>query len=139
MSEKILQINTDGGSRGNPGPAAIGVYATIDNQPIFSLSQKIGINTNNYAEYSAVISALEHLQLNPQLLKDITQIKFVLDSELVVRQLTGIYKVKHPAIVPLHYKVQTLLKSLSIPVSFSHVLRAENKQADALVNAALDS
>lgn len=139
MSDKILQINTDGGSRGNPGPAAIGVYATIDGEPLFSLSQKIGINTNNFAEYAAVIAGLEHLNLNLQLLKDVAQIKFILDSELVVRQLTGVYKVKHPSIVPLHYKVQNLLKPLNIPVSFSHVLRAENKQADALVNAALDS
>jgi ribonuclease HI len=134
-----LQINTDGGSRGNPGPAGIGVYATIEGKPIFSLSQKVGINTNNYAEYAAVIAALEHLKVNPQHLESVSSISFVLDSELVVRQLTGVYKVKHPAIVPLHQQVKQLVTQINLPCTFSHVLRTENKEADRLVNLALDS
>ena len=136
-----IQINTDGGSRNNPGPAAIGVVAKSDNQEIFTISKKIGTNTNNVAEYQAVISALEEYQL-----QDISSLnlKFVLDSELVVKQITGLYKIKQPHLQLLKNRIDILIKTLKEDqkiksLTFINVLREQNKEADRLVNLALDS
>ena len=136
-----LQINTDGGARGNPGPAAIGVYAHVNDNQVFSISKSIGITTNNVAEYQAVISALEEIDKRNLL---INKLNFVLDSQLVVRQITGQYKVKQPHLQQLNQQISQKLQSLKdnkqiVSFSFSDVLRDKNKQADKLVNQALDS
>jgi ribonuclease HI len=142
-----LDIYTDGGSRGNPGPAAIGVHATLRgsppkglnpscSSPLFQLSEYIGHTTNNVAEWQAVIKALEHLvtnKINP------IEINFYLDSELVVKQIKGEYKVKQPHLQTLSISVRQLLQQLnSSKISFHHVPREQNKIADSLVNQALD-
>lgn len=136
-----ITINTDGGSRGNPGPSAIGVVIKSKDQKIVELAEYLGITTNNVAEYTAVIKALEYL-----IDKKITtnQLTFVLDSELVVKQIKGLYKVKLPHLQELNQKIKKLISEIqsinqSIKISFDHVLREKNKDADRLVNSCLDS
>lgn len=129
-----LKIYTDGGARGNPGPAAIGVVVYHGEQLITTLSEYIGITTNNEAEYKAVIAAckwLEQSEIKP------TKIEFFLDSELVVRQLTGVYKISKPHLQALAVQVNQALAAIPA-VTFTHVPRVQNKEADALVNQALD-
>ncbi len=136
-----LTIHTDGGSRGNPGPAAIGVVITAADQEIALLSESIGRATNNVAEYTAVLRAVEYLKAN-QIKTPV--LKFVLDSELIVKQITGIYKIKQPHLLTLKLKISEILNELRktemlSSISFSHVLRHLNKKADLLVNQALDN
>ena len=132
MAERV-KVNCDGGSRGNPGPSAYGVViATNDGQIIEEFGAYLGEQTNNYAEYSAVVAALEKLRdLN------IYEADFYLDSELIVKQLNGLYKVKNPSMIELNSQVKELSKGLDL--SFTHVYRKDNKQADAIVNEVLDS
>ncbi len=134
-----LKIFTDGGSRGNPGHAAIGVYILDEkNALIESFGRTIGITTNNVAEYTALISALEWL-VEFSKHQTLTQTIFHLDSQLVVEQVNGRWKVKHEHIKPLVQQVKHLSKSLPYPVSFVYIPRAQNAEADRLVNEALDS
>lgn len=129
--EKLI-INTDGGSRGNPGPAGIGaVFADESGEVIAKYKEYIGEATNNIAEYKALILALEKS-------KDfeVDEIECRLDSELVVKQLNGEYKVKDEKMKKLFTRVQKLI--FFKPVKFVHVRREKNKLADALVNEALD-
>jgi len=138
---ELLEINTDGGSRGNPGPAAIGVIAKSEGRVIFTLSEKIGENTNNVAEYTAVLRALEKIAAEGLYTE---KIRFVLDSELIVKQITGLYKVKQTHLMVLHQQIIDLIKKLRAIgqiklISFVNVLRDKNKEADRLVNEALDS
>lgn len=136
-----IQINTDGGSRGNPGPAGIGAIAKSNGEKIFTISQKIGIQTNNVAEYQAVISALDEYT---KLILSSDNLKFILDSELVVKQINGLYKIKQPHLQELQRQIAQKIGDLKLKqkikeISFSHVLRHLNKEADTLVNLALDS
>ncbi len=138
---ELLEINTDGGSRGNPGQAAIGVVAVSDGSEIFTLSEKIGVTTNNVAEYTAVLRALEEIEL-----QEISseKIRFILDSELIVKQITGLYKVKQPHLRELREQIISKIKTLRDKgqiklMAFVNVLREKNKEADKLVNEALDS
>lgn len=138
---KILQINTDGGSRNNPGPAAVGVYASSENKEVFTISHYLGIATNNEAEYQGVIYALKYLKENQISAEKTT---FVLDSELIVKQITGVYKVKQDHLQSLKNQVLALIAELSDSnlikdLTFVNVLREKNKDADKLVNQALDS
>lgn len=137
----LLEIFTDGGSRGNPGKAAIGVVALDDGHQIFTLSERIGETTNNVAEYTAVLRALEKLEEEKI---HTEKIRFVLDSELIVKQITGIYKVKQPHLQTLRKQIVEQTKKLRDKgqiklMSFVNVLREKNKAADKLVNLALDS
>jgi ribonuclease HI len=129
---------TDGGARGNPGPAAIGVYA-VDAAGAVLLEHKetIGEVTNNVAEYQAVITALRRLgeQYGDRLGE--YALEFRLDSELVVKQLRGEYKVKDANLAQLHGNIKSVLADLP-HVTFVHVRREQNKEADRLVNEALD-
>ncbi len=128
-----VRVYCDGGSRGNPGPAASGVVIkTTKNEEIISLSEYLGIQTNNYAEYSAVILALQWLRENKYQNAD-----FYLDSELVVRQLSGQYKVKNEGLKPLFQQIQMLLDGVN--TTFTHVYRSDNAEADAMVNECLDN
>ncbi len=133
MSEVI--IHTDGGARGNPGPAAIGVVIERKDEPTHKIQAYIGNTTNNQAEYQAIRRALETVAALPE----VTSVRCYLDSELVVRQLNGQYKVKEPSLKPHHQAILEKADELGCPVSFEHVLRAKNAEADALVNAALDA
>lgn len=132
-----LVIHTDGGSRGNPGPSATGVV--IDDATgahIASLSTYLGVTTNNKAEYKAVIEALTWLTSFPT---PVESVAFVLDSQLVVSQINGLWAVKEAGMRELKGTVDRLHASLPYPLSFGHTLRAGNKAADALVNQTLDS
>lgn len=133
-----LTIFTDGGARGNPGPAGIGVviYDDKDNE-MSSVSESIGTATNNVAEYKAVVRALEHVAT---IVDDTKAIKITLklDSQLVERQLNGAYKVKDAGMKELHAEAKELIEQYS-SVEFIHVKRELNKVADKLVNQALDA
>lgn len=137
-------IYTDGGARGNPGPAAIGVVIKDGKtKTLVEYGEKIGETTNNVAEYTAVISALNYLlkYLPYSEMKKITdtlEINFFLDSLLVVNQLNGLFKVKEPHLRQLLLKVHELVHQIGGQVTFSHIPRAQNYLADRLVNAALD-
>lgn len=133
-----MTVFTDGGARGNPGPAAIGVQILDSERAVVGeLSETIGEATNNVAEYTAVKRALEHL---PALVADSlgVQVAFFLDSQLVERQLTGAYKIKDVNLKVLAEAIKTLERNFA-SVSYTHVPRAENKEADRLVNEALDA
>ncbi|MBP9818276.1 ribonuclease HI family protein [Candidatus Shapirobacteria bacterium] len=134
----ILSVYTDGGSRGNPGHSGYGVvFQDEQGQAVHTISQYIGIKTNNEAEYSALIDALTWLN-DHQNEFDIQRINFYADSQLLVRQVQGIYKVKAPNIVPLHRTVMSLLSTLKFPYTFTDVRRESNQLADDLANQAMD-
>lgn len=136
---KKLTVHTDGGARGNPGHAAIGVVIVDDQgRECYSYGECIGIQTNNVAEYSALIHALTWVNASKLSLSP-TLVECFLDSMLVVEQMNGKWKVKQPHIVPLVVKVKDLCASIGCLVTFSYVPRAQNSQADALVNQALDA
>jgi ribonuclease HI len=138
MQTQQIKVFTDGGARGNPGPAAAGWVAFGHQGELISFdSIYLGDNTNNYAEYMALISALKFL-VKTTGAKSSTKFLFHLDSELIVKQLKGEYKVKHPELQKLNSQVQGLLVELTA-VEFVHVPRAQNKFADKLVNIVLDA
>lgn len=132
-----LFIYSDGGARGNPGPAAIGVVVqNASRQTIEQLGQKIGETTNNVAEYQAVLAALKLLvqkNLRP------TKITFFLDSLLVCQQLNGVYKIKQAHLKDLFLKVRAVENELASQIFYKHIPREQNREADGLVNQALDS
>jgi ribonuclease HI len=132
-------IYTDGGSRGNPGPSAIGVVICNEKgEPIKKYSESIGDATNNEAEYQAVIFALKKAKAlyGKDKMKE-SQIEIRLDSELVAKQLDHEYKIEEPNIQPLFLKVWNLMLDFDI-IEFKYIPREENKEADRLVNEALD-
>jgi ribonuclease HI len=134
MANNKLIIYTDGGARGNPGPSGIGVviYDETKNK-IAEISEYIGEGTNNRAEYKAVIAALKKaVELKAE------QLEFYLDSELVVKQLNREYKVKNADLAPLFLQIHNLSVSFK-KIIYRHVRREMNKEADKLVNLALDN
>lgn len=136
--EKIT-VFTDGGSRGNPGPAAVGIYATdAAEKVVLEYCQTIGNSTNNFAEYQAVATALELLKKQYGKKTKEMEFAFYLDSELVKKQLTAEYQIKDPGLVPLFIEIHNLRVAHFPQLSFTHVPREKNKQADRLVNEALD-
>ncbi len=132
---KKFTIHTDGGSRGNPGPAAIGCVVEQNGKVIQEISKTIGITTNNVAEYTAVLTALEWLALNFGVGSIVT---FFCDSQLIVEQLSGRYKIKDEKMKNLFVKVKTLELKNRFLVTYVYVPRNQNSHADALVNRALD-
>ncbi len=127
-----LTIHTDGGARGNPGPAAIGVVIASDGQVLKKLSRTIGATTNNQAEYQAV-----HAALTEALALGATQVELFADSELIVKQIRGEYKIKNPELGPWVIKIHSLVNQIG-QVTFTAIRREQNQLADALVNQALD-
>lgn len=133
-----LFINTDGGARGNPGPAGIGAVIYDEQENIIkTLKKYIGEATNNVAEYKALIMALEECNNILNLKSEILNLTIRMDSELVVRQMTGLYKIKEPTLKLLAKEVFKLTKNFQ-NVDFFHVRREQNKLADKLVNEAID-
>jgi ribonuclease HI len=129
-----LVLHVDGGARGNPGPAAVGmVIATPEGEVLEEIGQRIGQATNNVAEYRALLLGLERAAA-----RGASEVEIVGDSELVARQLIGAYKVKHPAMKPLHQQALAQLQGFE-KWSVRTVPRAQNARADALVNRALDA
>lgn len=134
MNYNHLTVFTDGGSRGNPGPCAVGVYiVSPDGEELKKHCRCIGQGTNNIAEYTALLDSLK-------ILKDYSfeSVEFKLDSELVVKQINGIYKIKDEKLKGLFEEIKEYLDRLKANYQFSHVRREENKIADSLVNKALD-
>jgi ribonuclease HI len=129
-----LVVNVDGGARGNPGPAAIAaVVATPDGEVLEERSEAIGEATNNVAEYRALLLGIERARAHGA-----DDLELVGDSELIVRQVRGDYRVKDAALRELHGRVREALGDFD-RWSIRHVRREENAPADALVNAALDA
>jgi ribonuclease HI len=130
-----LLIHIDGASRGNPGEAAFGVFVQDEDgrREVASLYGYIGRATNNVAEYQALIHALRYA-----LAQKATRVRVCSDSELVVKQISGAYKVKHPDMIPLHREARTLLARFEA-ASLTHVRREQNRDADRLANEALDT
>ena len=123
----------DGGARGNPGPAGYGVVLEDEvGRPVAELSEFLGRQTNNYAEYSALLAAL-----NYTLRHGFKALKVVSDSELLVKQINGQYKVSNPALKELHGRAMKLIDALE-NCEVSHVLREKNRDADRLANLAMD-
>jgi len=134
-----LIIFTDGGARGNPGPAACGVVIKDEKgEIILEISKYIGNTTNNQAEYEALILALEKTKelFESKKVKKIV-LECHLDSELVVKQLNREYKIKNEGLKPLYLKVSNLIPCFS-SVKFIHIRRGQNRLADKLVNRELD-
>lgn len=127
-----VTIHIDGGSRGNPGPAGFGVYVEASDGSVTELYGFIGRATNNVAEYQALLHALRHA-----LGRGARTVALYSDSELVVKQLAGEYKVKHPAMLPLYQEAKALWRRFD-RVSFAHVRREQNRDADRLANRAMD-
>jgi ribonuclease HI len=131
--EHHLIAFTDGGARGNPGPAGYGVVIKDEaGRRVAGLSEYLGHQTNNFAEYQGLIAALEYaLEHGPKALKVIS------DSELLVKQIKGIYKVKNPTLRDLHARAQEVIAQLDW-FSIGHALREHNQEADRLANDAMD-
>ncbi len=129
-----LTIHTDGGARGNPGPAGIGVVIQDESgKTLDELAKYLGRTTNNQAEYRAVILGLERaLELGA------TSVEIVTDSELLVRQANGEYKVRNPDLAQRYLQMKNLEIRLGGCVTYRHVRREQNKRADTLANKAMD-
>jgi ribonuclease HI len=128
-----LVAHIDGGARGNPGPAGFGVMIEDEaGRPVAKLSEYLGKQTNNYAEYSGLLAALTYA-----LKHGFKALKVFSDSELMVKQIKGDYKVKNPALKELHDRASTMIDNLDA-FEINHVLREKNRDADRLANLAMD-
>jgi ribonuclease HI len=129
-----LLIHTDGAARGNPGQAGAGAVLrdAADGSLVAEIATFLGVRTNNYAEWTAVALALEEA-----LLQGANHVDLRMDSQLVARQITGRYRVKHPDLKPIHAQVMSLLSRFA-GYSVGHVPRELNKEADRLSNVAID-
>ena len=136
---KKVIVYTDGGARGNPGPAGIGVYILDDKGEVLKeVSEFIGNSTNNFAEYQAVATALATLKkIFGKKTKDM-EFELRLDSELVKKQLSGEYQIKEAGLVPLFVEIHNLRVANFPNLTLTHVRREKNKEADRLVNEAID-
>ena len=124
--------NVDGGSRGNPGPAGYGVRITRDDGSIVDLKEAIGVATNNIAEYNGLLAALRWA-----VSEGVGSLHVKADSELMVKQMLGIYRVKNPGLQPLYQEARQLANRIG-QVTFEHVRRYLNEDADRLANEAMD-
>lgn len=125
-------LYSDGGARGNPGPAGIGFVLAIETGSAIEAGEYIGETTNNQAEYKALIAGMSRAKK-----EKVRELTCYLDSELVVKQMKGEYRVKEPNLKPLHAEAQGLMTAFE-KVSFTHVRREKNRVADRLVNQAID-
>ncbi len=133
MSTDTYKLFTDGGARGNPGPAGVGAVLLCSENEIGNVSKYIGVATNNQAEYRALLEGLSLAHKHK-----INSISCFLDSELIVRQINGEYKVKDVGLKPLYEEVCNHIRIFD-NITFSHVPRARNARADELVNKAIDA
>ena len=124
--------NVDGGSRGNPGPAGYGVRIVLDDGAIVDLKDALGIATNNVAEYNGLLAALRWAVDH-----GVRALQVRADSELMVKQMNGVYRVKNPGLQPLYEEARALARQIG-RVTFEHVRRELNKDADRLANEAMD-
>lgn len=133
-------LYADGGARGNPGPAGAGaVVFDAGGKRVVEVADYLGVATNNIAEYEAVIRGLKTLmEAFPEGYFKHSDVEVRMDSKLVIEQMKGAYKVKHPNLVPRHLEAKNLITRSFSKVTFTHVPRAQNKDADALANEAMD-
>ncbi|MFA5532706.1 MAG: ribonuclease HI family protein [Candidatus Shapirobacteria bacterium] len=133
-----INIYTDGGSRGNPGPSGYGlvVYDNLK-KVIYQESKFLGVKTNNEAEYLALLASLDWVKKNQEMYQ-INKVNFFADSQLLVRQLQGKYKVKAPNLKDLFIKSQQLLNQINLDYQFNDIRRELNTLADKLANQAMD-
>jgi ribonuclease HI len=130
----------DGGARGNPGPAGAGavVFNSIGKR-VVEVADFLGVATNNVAEYEAVLRGLKKLLTEfPENYFKTAELEIRMDSKLVIEQLKGAYKVKHPNLIPRYMEVKNIIARSFSKVSYTHVRRELNKDADALANEAMD-
>jgi len=123
----------DGGSRGNPGPAGYGVHIEREDGSVIELKESLGLATNNVAEYSGLIAALRWAAAN-----EISRLQVRADSELLVKQMRGEYRVKNPGLQPLYQQARAIAMGLD-RIVYEHVRREQNKDADRLANLAMDA
>lgn len=136
---KSIQVYIDGASRGNPGKAGAGAYLrSTDNDFECRLKKYLAKMTNNQAEYSALIMAFEYIAANKESFADCKNIMVYSDSELLVRQMTGLYKIKSPNLIKMHIDAHRLMDRMKIKISFQHIPREKNREADGLANLAID-
>jgi ribonuclease HI len=134
-----VTVFTDGGARGNPGPAALGVFIQDENgKELARIGKAIGETTNNVAEYAAIIEGFNWLLENKQRL-NIESVNFFMDSQLACSQLSGVYKVKNPKIREFVFEIRQKEAKLGISITYAHVRREQNTKADFMVNQALDN
>jgi ribonuclease HI len=132
VTTQDLTIYTDGASRNNPGEAGAGVFIMQDGEPVARIARYLGTATNNVAEYTAAIIGLEHaVKLG------VSRVKLFADSELLVKQLNGQYRVKNEGLKPLYNRAKELIAKIG-SVEVQYVPRAQNSEADALANKAID-
>ncbi len=136
--EKVI-CYTDGGARGNPGPAGAGVFITEENgKPLAEVSQFLGNATNNFAEYAAVLLALRTLKKKYGAKTKSMAFEIRLDSELIERQLSYRYQIKEPGLVPQFMEIHNFRVKDFPNLTFTHIPRAKNREADRLANVAMD-
>lgn len=135
----VIDIYTDGGSSGNPGRAACAYAIYLHNEVFYKHAEGLGLGTNNFAEYSALIRALEKVVslIQSDLLQGLSKIHVFSDSELMVKQVTGLYKIKNDMIKIYAAKVKELERIIAVPVTYTHIPREKNKLADSLVRSIL--
>ena len=135
-----LNIYTDGGSRGNPGLSALGVYVE-NGQGLFldEIGKTLGINTNNFAEYSAIVEGLSWVLSHKPQIPGLVRVNFFMDSNLAASQLNGLYRIKNADLRELYFSAKKLEAQINLPIYYTHIPREQNKKADRLVNIALDS
>lgn len=136
MTAEVYKIYTDGGARGNPGPAAAAFIVSIGGKVIFSQTKYLGKSTNNRAEYTGVLMAMKWLAERQK--NDRKEVGLYIDSELVVNQLRGNYKVKNDGLKLLFNRVKEIEKKVAPKIFYNYVPRGKNKLADHLVNKTLD-
>lgn len=134
---KKYYVWTDGGARGNPGPAGYGVVIKNEQREnLAEIAEYLGETTNNQAEYWGLVTALE--KVRELAAGEPVEVEVRMDSELIVKQMNGLYKIKNEGLKPLYWRIRDLVLALGGAVSFTHVPRRENKEADALSNVAMD-
>lgn len=127
-----ITAHIDGAARGNPGPAGYGVFMKTDGGEIIEISGWLGHKTNNVAEYAALLDALSSAHE-----EGANELDVISDSELLVKQMLGVYKVRHPNLIPMVEKARAMVRKFQ-RFSIRHTLRAGNKDADRLANKAVD-
>jgi ribonuclease HI len=139
MNKQNYTVYCDGGARGNPGPAAYGFVIYDEKElKIHEEGRTIGNTTNNAAEYSAVLEALKYLQQRSIVNGQLSTVNFYLDSKLVVEQLSGRWKIKNENLRNFYFAIKNLEQKIGAKFNYSSVPREQNKEADRLVNIALD-
>ena len=134
MSSSEIIAHIDGGSRGNPGPAAYGVaIKTLQDEPVTAFAKFLGKTTNNFAEYQGLLASLDYALRNGY-----SRLRVFTDSELMARQISGQYKVRSPDLKPLYEQAQAMIRRLEA-FSIRHVYREQNREADKLANQAMDA